>query len=198
MFFIKERKRTLRSFWFLKSYKNDRISQKKERKRTVHSFLIIKKNLTLFFAIYIYIYIYLYISIYFYISVYIYIQYIYIYLYIYIEKKKAKFCVLLHSFAFFCKRMKHSRVLLCSLQKNETFSEFFHVLCKRMLRSLRSFMFLRKERKRTHRSFGSHKVPKTQKECKRTLRSLKERKRTMCSERKRMRCPTLSKVYQSV
>ena len=31
-FFIKERKRTLRSFWFYKSYKNDRISQKKNIK----------------------------------------------------------------------------------------------------------------------------------------------------------------------
>ena len=47
---------------------------------------------------------------------------------------------------FFCKRTKRSRVLLRSLQKNKTFSVFFYVLCKRMLRSLRSFTFLRKER----------------------------------------------------
>ena len=32
-----------------------------------------------------------------------------------------------------------------------------------MLRSLRSFTFLRKEPKGTHRSFGSHKSPKTRK-----------------------------------
>ena len=69
--------------------------------------------------------------------------YINIYLYIYIEKKNAMFCILLH--------------------KNETFSAFFYVLCKRTLRSLRSFMFLRKERKRTYRTFGSHKLPKTRK-----------------------------------
>ena len=71
-----------------------------------------------------------------------------------------------------------------------------------MLRSLRSFTFLRKERKRMHRSFGFHKSPKTRKkerkrmlralkERKRMLRALKERKRMMRSERKRMRCPTL-------
>ena len=48
--------------------------------------------------------------------------------------------------AFFCKRTKHSHILLCSLQKNVA---FFCVLCKRMLRSLRSF--------------GSHKSPKTRK-----------------------------------
>ena len=47
----------------------------------------------------------------------------YIYLYIYIEKKNAKFCFLLRSFA---------------KERN--------VLCKRMLRSLRSFLFFAKER----------------------------------------------------
>ena len=99
-----------------------------------------------------YIYIYLYICI-----------YLHIYIYINIEKKNTTFCILLRSFAFFCKRTKRSRVLSCSLQKNKTFSVFFYVLCKRMLRSLRSFTFLRKERKRTHRSFGSHKSPKTRK-----------------------------------
>ena len=65
--------------------------------------------------------------------------------------------------AFFCKRTKRSHVLLRSLQKNKTFSAFFYVLCKRMLRSLDYFTFLRKERKRTHRPFGSHKRPKTRK-----------------------------------
>ena len=76
--------------------------------------------------------------------------------------------------------MEHSRVLL---QKNEMFSLSFPffakercvccVLCKRMLPSLRSFLFFRKERKRTEKngkerkrtehSFGSHKSPKTRK-----------------------------------
>ena len=32
--------------------------------------------------------------------------------------------------AFFCKRTKHSRVLLRSLQKNETFSAFFTFFAK--------------------------------------------------------------------
>ena len=60
--------------------------------------------------------------------------------------------------------------------------------------SLRFFTFFRKERKRTQRSFGFHKSPKTRKkERKRTWRSLKEHKRTICSERKRMWCPTLEK-----
>ena len=43
------------------------------------------------------------------------------------------------------------------------FFAFFYVLCKRTLRSLRSFTFLRKERIRTHPTFGFHKSPKTQK-----------------------------------
>ena len=60
--------------------------------------------------------------------------------------------------AFFCKRMKHSRVLLRSLHKNVAFFAFFYVLCKRVLHSLRSFPFFRKERERTERSFGSHTV----------------------------------------
>ena len=122
----------------------------------VHSFLRLKKNLMFFFAIYIYIYIYIYISlyiyiylyidIYLYISIYIYIYlYIFIYLYIYIYiywKKERK---VLHSFAFFCKRTKQSCVLLRSLQNYEKFTAFFYILCKRRLRSLRSFTFLRKE-----------------------------------------------------
>ena len=52
-------------------------------------------------------------------------------------------------------------LLFRSLQKKETLSAIFYVLCKRMLCSLRSFTFLRKEQKRTHRSFGFHKSPKT-------------------------------------
>ena len=52
----------------------------------------------------------------------------------YIEKRMQ------HS-AFFCKRMKRSCFLLRSLQKNVAFFAFFYVLCKRTLRSLRSFAF---------------------------------------------------------
>ena len=147
----------------------------------VHSFLRLKKNLTFFFAIYIYIYIY----IYFYIYLYIYIN-LDIYIYIYILKKRtrvghvffSKERNVLHSFAFFCKRMLRSsrsftffvkeRCILCvllrSLQKNVAFFAFFYVLCKRTLRSLRSlrsFTFLRKEHKRMYRSFGFHNSPKT-------------------------------------
>ena len=133
-----------------------------------------------FLNIYLYIYIY----------IYLYIQYIYIYLYIHIYwKENGTFWVLLqknktfsrslHSlhknvafFAFFyalCKRMLRSLrsfpffSSLHSLHKNVAFFAFFYVLCKRMLRSLRSFPFFRKERKRTKRSFGSHKSPKTRK-----------------------------------
>ena len=136
------------------------------------------------FIIYIYIYIYLYIYNYLYIYIYLYIS---IYIYIYILKK------ITQRLAFFCKRTKHSRVLLRSLRKNVAFFAFFYVLCKRTLHSLRSFTFfakeccvlcvllcslqknvvfvafLRKEPKRTHCSFGFHKLPKTRK---------KERKRT--------------------
>ena len=111
----------------------------------------------------------------------IYILYIYLKIYLFL-KKNATFCV-------FLQKNETFRVLLHSWQKNKTFSAFFNVLCKRTLRSLHSFTFLRKERKRMHPSFGSHKSPK----CKRTLHALKERKRTMHSERKKMRCPTLLK-----
>ena len=120
-----------------------------------HSFYKVKKEHSVLFSIYIYIYISIYIYIYLYISIYIYI-YIYIYLYIYIEKKNATFCVLLQknetflcSFTFFAKE----RNVLCIL----------FLSCKRMLHSLHSFTFLRKECERMHRSFGTHKSPKTQK-----------------------------------
>ena len=102
---------------------------KKERKRTHHSFNKVKKELNVLFQ---YIYLYIYISIYIYI-------YIYISLYIYIYWKKER--NVLHSFAFFWKRTKRSRVLLRSLQKNETFSAFFYILCKKTMHSLRSFTF---------------------------------------------------------
>ena len=130
-FFIKECKRK-----FHKSYKNNKSCEKKNGKERSVLFIRLKKNLKFFFQ-YIFIYIYLYIS--------IYCISIYINIYIYWKKE---FSVLL-SFAFFCKRIKRSRVLLRSLQKNETFSAFIYVLCKRMLYSLRSF--------------GFHKSPKTQK-----------------------------------
>ena len=84
----------------------------------------------------------------------IYILYIYLKIYLFL-KKNATFCV-------FLQKNETFRVLLHSLQKNKTFSAFFNVLCKRTLRSLRTFTFLRKERK-THRSFGSHRSPKTRK-----------------------------------
>ena len=64
--------------------------------------------------------------------------------------------------AFFSKSTKRSRVLFHSLQTNIAFFAFFSVLCKRILHSLRSFLFFRKEWKKTERSFGSHKSPKTQ------------------------------------
>ena len=97
------------------------ISQKKNVKRVQRSFYKVKKELKVLFSIYIYIY-------------------ISVYIYIYILKKRTQ------RSAFFCKRTKSSRILLHSLQKNETFSAFFYVLYKRTLRSLRSFTFLRKER----------------------------------------------------
>ena len=103
-------------------------------------------------------YLYIYISLYIYINISNYIS-VYIYMYLYIYKNKQN--NVLRLFAFFCKRMKRSHVFLLSLQKNATSSAFFYVLCKRTLCSLRSFMFLRKERKRMLRSFGSHKSPKT-------------------------------------
>ena len=61
-------------------------------------------------------------------------------IYIYILKKERNIL------AFFCKRTKCSRVLFRSLQKNVAFFAFFSVLCKRTLRSLRSFPFFAKER----------------------------------------------------
>ena len=133
----------------------------KKRKRTVHSFFRLKKNLTFFFAIYIYIYIYIYLFIYLYISIYLIIYSIYsisIYIYTYIywgekTQRSAFFCILLQknetflrSFTLFAKERNVLCVLLRSLQKNVAFSAFLYIL-----------------KKRTHRSFGSHKSPKTQK-----------------------------------
>ena len=75
--------------------------------------------------------------------------YISIYISIYILKKER------NVLTFFCKRTKHSQILLHSLQKSIV---FFSVLYKRTLPSLRSFPFFRKERKRTKCTFGSHTV----------------------------------------
>ena len=107
---------------------------------------------------------------------------------------------------FFCKRTKRSpillrsfakeRCILCvlfrSLQNDVVFFAFFSILCKRTLRSLYSFPFFRKERKRTECSFGSHKSPKTQKKNRKERNvPFKELKRTERTERKRTPCLTL-------
>ena len=127
-FFMKEHKRTLSSFWFHKSHKNDKSRKKKKVKERSVLFIRLKNNLTFFCNIYLYIYIFMYI----YISVYI---YIYVSIYLYIEKKKATFCVLLQknetflrSLMFFAKEQKVLCVLLHSLQKNVAFSAFFYIL----------------------------------------------------------------------
>ena len=67
------------------------------------------------------------------------------------------------------KRTQCSAFFCVLLQNNVAFFAFFYVLCKRILRSLHSFTFLRKERKRTMRS-----------------------------EWKRLRCPTLSCTDQPI
>ena len=90
----------------------------------------------------------------------------------------AFFCILLqknetfsHSFMFFAKERNILCILLRSLQKN---------VCKRTLHSLRSFMFFRKEWKRTHRSFGSHKLPKTWKKNVKELCVLQKNAKERC------------------
>ena len=57
------------------------------------------------------------------------------------------------------KRMQHSAIFCFLLQKNVAFFAFFYIFGTRTLHSLHSFTFLRKERKRMHRSFGFHKLP---------------------------------------
>jgi len=65
---------------------------------------------------------------------------------------------------FFTKECYVLYVLLCSLLKNVMFFTkeryALYVLCKRTQRSLCSFTFFRKERKRKQRSFGFYKSPK--------------------------------------
>ena len=109
------------------------------------------------------------------VSIYIYIT-VYIYIYIYC-KNNAMFCVL--------------------LQKNKTFSHSFTffakeccVLCKRMLRSLRSFTFLRKERKRTQKnaSFLLDFISRQKLE--------KRMQKNVAFRRKRTRCLTLRLYYK--
>ena len=112
MFFIKERGVHCVLFGFISHSKIANLAKKNLKECSV-LFMTLKKNLTFLFQ-----YIFIYISIYIYIYIYI---YLYIYLYIYIEKRMQ------HS-EFFCKRMKRSRVLVRSLQKNVA---FFYVLCKR-------------------------------------------------------------------
>ena len=87
-------------------------------------------------------------------------------------QKNATVCILLRSFA---KERCVLCILLRSLQKNIAFFAFYYVLIKRMLHSLRSFTFLRKERKRMHSSFGSHKSPKTRKRTQKNVACSKER-----------------------
>ena len=112
-FFIKECKRTPNSFWFHKSYKNDKSCKKNVKECSV-LFIRLIMNLTFFFQ-YIFILIYLYISIYLYLSVYIY------------SKKRTRV-----RHAFFSKERNVLRsfakkrcIILCSLQKNGAFFMFF-------------------------------------------------------------------------
>ena len=118
----------------------------------------------IFIYIYIYIYISFYIYIYLYISIYLLIS---LYLYKYIEEEKTQHSV------FFCFLLQKNETFWCSFMFFATEQNVlcvFYVLCKRILHSLCSFTFLRKECKRTHLSFGSHKSPKgkiLKKECKR-------------------------------
>ena len=93
------------------------ISQKKVKERSI-LFIRLKKNIPFFFQN---IFIYIYISIYY---IYIYIHILYIYIHIY-WKKNGTFS---HSF-----------------EKERNILTFFYVLCKRMVRSLRSFPFFAKE-----------------------------------------------------
>ena len=130
--------------------------------------------------------------------IYVYI-YTYLYLYIYIYRKKerglgmrsfqkhATFCVLSRSFA---KERCILCVLLHSLQKNVAFFAFFYILCKRMLRSLRSFTFLRKERKRTQKnaSFLLDFISRQKLE--------KRTQKNVAFRRKRTRCLTLRLYYK--
>ena len=90
---------------------------------------------------------------------------IYISINMYIFKKRtrvghafySKECNVLHSFAFFCIRTLTLRSFTF-FAKECCVLWFFYVLCKRMLHSLHSFTFLKKERKRTMRS--EHKRPR--------------------------------------
>ena len=106
-------------------------------------------------------------------------------------QKNATLYILLRSFA---KERCILCVLLRSLQKSVAFFAQIYILCKRTLRSLRSFTFLRKERIIL---LGLISRQKLEKERKRMLRALKERKRTMRSERKRTKCPTLEFCFES-
>ena len=96
------------------------------------------------------------------------------------------FCVLLQKNETFSRSLtffaKECCVLLCSLQKNVAFFAFFYVLCKRMLRSLRSFPFFRKERNVLLGPISRQKLKKITEKMER-------------SERKRMQRPTLEHTF---
>ena len=105
--------------------------------------------------------------------------------------------------------LKKGRNVLRSFAKEQNVLAFLYVLCKRMLRSLRSFTFFAKERcvlcilfcsfekngKEQNVLLGFISCQNSKKEQKRMLRSLKERKRTERSERKRTQCPTLDHTF---
>ena len=76
--------------------------------------------------------------------------------------------------------------ILRSFPKERNILSFFYVLCKRTLRSLRSFMFFAKE------CIGLLDFICRQKLKKRTEKNVAFFKRTECTERKRTRCPTLN------
>ena len=89
--------------------------------------------------------------------------------------------------------MKKERIILHSFAKERNVLAFFYVLCKKTLRSLRSFAFFAKERcalcgKERSILLG---LISRQKLDKRTEKNVVFFKRTERSERKRTGCPTL-------
>ena len=73
-------------------------------------------------------------------------------------KRTQRSCVLCVLFCALEKNGKERNILLGFISRQKLKKER-----KRMLRSLHSFLFFRKERKRTEHTFGFHKSPKTQK-----------------------------------
>ena len=101
-----------------------------------------------------------------------------------------------HSFPFFSKDCFVLCVYFCSLQKNVSFSAFISVLCKERFVLCVHFRSLEKNVKNALFFWVWQVAKNTKKKCKRTFCSFKERKRTMRSERKRTRCPTLVKLHR--